>query len=139
MHVHDGSWHEFAAFDHMLYVQGSPWQLPAEKVFVAGRETTTDEIWQDPKQVEAADEYEKHDGRMSGPYGVVRVSGYAVERGGQPVVAPARSAGLVDADQPIAAIGLSGRLPNADTWIRRGGKVLPTGQARIRVPNPDDD
>lgn len=63
----------------------------------------------------------------------------AVERGGQPVVAPARSAGLVDADQPIAAIGLSGRLPNADTWIRRGGKVLPTGQARIRVPNPDDD
>lgn len=139
VHVHDGSWHENAVFDHMLYLQGGPWTLPGSRVFVKGSETTESAITSDFERWSDAERHERSDGRMLAPYGVIRTSWAAAELGGQPVLEPARSQGLIDPSQPIAAIGLSGLLPNSDTRFALGGKALPTYRAKKRSADPGLD
>ncbi|MGB3934416.1 MAG: hypothetical protein WBL29_01755 [Burkholderiales bacterium] len=83
VHVHDGTWHERAEFDHMLYLQGGPWGLPGNLVYLAGRQTTPEAITSNQDRWENAERHERSDGRMRAPYGVVRSSWAAVERGGK--------------------------------------------------------
>lgn len=131
VHVHDGNWHEHADFNHLLYLQGGPYQLPEETIYAEGRAIAIEAVRQDAALLERAEHFERGDGRMAGEFGCMFPAAYGVLRGGAPVLHPEKSQGLIDAGEPITALGLAGRLPNADTWIRRGGQLPPLMQAAL--------
>lgn len=143
VHVHDGRWMPSARFDHALYFQGEDFELPADGWF---RDTAALSEEESSYANEAFLSQLQREwwgyGQLKGSrLGRRRGCRYGVEAGGRPVVSPERSAGLLDAGQPVFALGLSGILANADTWLRRGSEAAaqlpPVSTAARRGSRPD--
>ena len=102
VHVHDGSVHATAKFDHLLFFQREIPHRPKDRLYLDG------EIWR----------YDRH-----APYdrqGQVRWNERAenpAELGDAYFTSESSPDNVIDAKLPLQGFGMRGLLPNRDTWL----------------------
>jgi len=138
VHVHDGSVHRLARFDHLAYVQGDCYLSREPRYFDQGREldqracaSRRNELWRDRPDGWKFPPTENVLGVIwpAGPSEALRT--VRTDPGTRAIVEDVRAdrvsasrkhswmrMPLLDLDQDLFAVGMSGMLPNADSIIR---------------------